>query len=68
LELTELIKKTAQNIHRLNTAKQKALEAELNTDSHCSRAKRTTLVANSYKATSSYSQLVEDFKIMVSKL
>lgn len=68
LELVEFAKKTAQNTFKNAVLLQKSLDRELNTTSHCSRALRTTLYANSHVRSKSYMDSVELLKYIVKKL
>lgn len=68
LEITHLVKSTAQSVHQARKRLDNALKVELETSSHCSRVRRTTLYANSFKANKSYNDLVDMLKVLVKKL
>ncbi len=68
LELSELIKITAQNVHRLTIRKNNALNREVGTSAFASKANRTTLYAKSRQMTDVCNQEVELLKYLVSKL
>lgn len=67
-EQIEMIKKAAQELARLQKSKSRALKRELETSCYCSRAKRTTLVANSFKISNSFNKQVELLKSMLDKI
>ena len=59
------MKDAALEVNKMHKRMQKALKRELETTSHCSRALRTTLYANSFKATKSYNDATEMLKLAV---
>ena len=64
-EKVTLLKKMSQNLSSLYKRKQKALESEGNSPLHSSRAKSTTLYANSHKISASYHAQIDDIKILI---
>ena len=67
-ELHNYMKLIANSVNRLYKQKTKAMEAEINTDAYCSRAKRTTLVAKSYNITQAYDAEVDTLKRIIKRL
>ena len=67
-ELHSYMKLIANNVNKLYKQKIKALEAEINTDAYCSRAKRTTLVAKSYNITQAYNAEITTLKHIINRL
>ena len=67
-ELHNYMKLIAISVNKLYKQKTKSMEAEINTDAYCSRAKRTTLVAKSYNITQAYYAEVETLKHIIKRL
>jgi hypothetical protein len=67
-EMVNFIKTTSQSLSGLRKRLDNALKKEMETTAYCSRAKRTTLYANSYKLSKQYSDTEELLKYIVSKL
>jgi hypothetical protein len=53
-EKIDLLKKAVSTLSKDYNAKLRTQEVEFNTDIHASRARQTTVYANSYKANKSY--------------
>jgi len=67
-EKVEQIKNISMGLNRLQKQKDKAVEREGNESAYCSRAKRTTLYANSAKIVHSYNEQIEMLKLATTLL
>jgi len=64
----DIMYETAKNIVRSKKKLDNALKQELETSAFCSRAKRTTLYANSHKISSVYHKQIDELRIIVKTL
>jgi len=67
-EQISYIKDMAQELNKLKKRMEKASQKEFNEPIHCSRAKSTTLCANSYKVSVQYNRQAELLKNIVNYL